>query len=376
MTVVSVVTQAVNLYCLESLNPAFSHVWVMVIEAAAVTIAMYCLIQFYLQIKDEIRQHKPLLKIAAIKLVIFLSFWQSLLISFLTSAGAIKATQKIQTPDIKVGIPAMLLCIEMSLFSVYHFWAFSWKPYSIGSTESEAERVPGEGNLQYKGGWLGVNAIIDAFNFWDLIKAVGRSARWVFKGRKTRHDDESYQSHSGSEIALDQDGHKLSTISTDYPGPRPVTGKGASYHGPVDPAEGQGLLGSAQPMPMSRPGTTEGLGLSTYETRDESSPYQELSVGDIGVATSTYDEMAERERMQDESRPPAYQSQQYQPYVADEKPTSRPGTRDRPVGASFAQRDEERRGRGRPDEPVLDLEHPPRTDSMNRRSAKNGGFFS
>src|ERR1700677_2803427 len=109
MTVVSVITQAVNLYCLESLNPAFSHVWVMVIEAVAVTIAMYCLIQFYLQIKDEIRQHKPLLKIAAIKLVIFLSFWQSLLISFLTSAGAIKANKKIQTPDIKVGIPAMLL---------------------------------------------------------------------------------------------------------------------------------------------------------------------------------------------------------------------------------------------------------------------------
>ena len=49
----------------------------MVIECAAVTIAMYCLIQFYVQVKDDIKEHSPFLKILSIKLVIFLSFWQS-----------------------------------------------------------------------------------------------------------------------------------------------------------------------------------------------------------------------------------------------------------------------------------------------------------
>ena len=331
----------------------------MVIEAAAVTVAMYCLIHFYIQIRGDIQEHKPLLKVAAIKLVIFLSFWQSLLISFLTSTGAIKANNQIQTPDIKVGIPAMLLCIEMALFSIFHFWAFSWKPYVVGSKESEAERVPGEGNLRYVGGHLGLKALADAFNFWDLIKAVGRSARWVFKGRKTRHLDESYQSHSGSEVGLDQSGQKLSNIGTGYPGPRPVAGKGSSYHGPVDPAEGLGLLGSAQPMPISRPGTTE-------TGRPDVSPYRQPGAGDIGVATSTYDEMAERERLQELARPPTYQ-----PYVSEDRPTNRDGP-----GRSFAQRaEEEQRGRGRPDDSELDFAPPPRTDSRNRRSAKSGGFF-
>lgn len=50
---------------------------VLCIECIAVTIAMYCLIQFYIQIKDDISQHQPFLKILSIKLVIFLSFWQS-----------------------------------------------------------------------------------------------------------------------------------------------------------------------------------------------------------------------------------------------------------------------------------------------------------
>lgn len=38
---------------------------------------MYCLIQFYVQIKGDIAQYSPFLKILSIKLVIFLSFWQS-----------------------------------------------------------------------------------------------------------------------------------------------------------------------------------------------------------------------------------------------------------------------------------------------------------
>lgn len=373
MTIVAVVSQVFNRYCLESLNPAFSHVWVMVIEALAVTIAMYCLIQFYVQIKADLQEHKPLLKVAAIKLVIFLSFWQSLLISFLTSTGAIKPNNQIETPDIKVGIPAMLLCIEMALFSVFHFWAFSWKPYTIGSKENERESVPGEGDLRYIGGHLGLKALLDAFNFWDLIKAVGRGARWVFKGRKSRHLDESYQSNSGSEVGLDN-GQKLSNIPPGYVGTRPIAGKGPSYRGPVDPAEGQGLLGSAQPMPISRPGTMERPDGSPFGRRGDPSPYREPASSDIGVANSTYDEMAERERLQELSRPPTYQSE-YQPYVSDEKSVDRPSSRGGPVGPSFAQREDERRGRGRPDQTGLDFEPPPRTDSTNRRNAKSDNFF-
>lgn len=49
----------------------------MVIEGACVSVAMYCIIQFYIQIRGDLAEYQPLLKIAAIKLVIFLSFWQN-----------------------------------------------------------------------------------------------------------------------------------------------------------------------------------------------------------------------------------------------------------------------------------------------------------
>ncbi|KIW89687.1 uncharacterized protein Z519_09843 [Cladophialophora bantiana CBS 173.52] len=282
-TIVSVITQALDLYCLESLSPAFSHIWVMVFETISITVAMYCLIQFYIQIKDDIQQHKPLLKITAIKLVIFLSFWQTIAISFLTSAGAIKATNKIQTPDIKVGIPALLLCVEMAFFAIFHIWSFSWKPYVIGSKEQMSDTVAGEGLSRYEGGFLGVKAIFDAFNGMDMLKATGRSARWLFKGRKTRHTDSSYdlsrKDTEGSEFGAQ--GQKLNPLGNQgaYMG---AAAKPPHYNA-VEDEEGANLLANGQNMPTSHPpvvGSGSDGGHDIYDSNN---------VSDIGLASS-YDD--------------------------------------------------------------------------------------
>lgn len=202
MTIVAVLTQYWGRYCLESLNPAFSRIWVMVIVSVAVTIAMYCVIQFYYQLREDIAQHNPIMKVVAIKLVIFLSFWQTILISLLTSTGVMHTTEHVYTPDIKVGLPATLLCIEMAIFSILHIFSFPWTPYVIGS----AAYVKAYGHLKetpkYYGGPLGIKATIDCFNPWDIVKAVGRSTRWLFVGRKHRLEDVSYQ-HTTAPHKLD-----------------------------------------------------------------------------------------------------------------------------------------------------------------------------
>ena len=59
----------------------------MVIEGACVSMAMYCLIQFYIQLRGDLAEHSPLLKVIAIKLVIFLSFWQTVSLSSFTISG-------------------------------------------------------------------------------------------------------------------------------------------------------------------------------------------------------------------------------------------------------------------------------------------------
>ncbi|KAI9706857.1 MAG: hypothetical protein M1820_004636 [Bogoriella megaspora] len=199
-TLVSCVSEIFDKYCEESLSPAYAHIWVQVFESVSVTIAMFCVIQFYIQLRTDLADYRPFLKVACIKLVIFFSFWQNLVLSFLSSSkGPFQPTSKIAYADIKVGIPSMLLCAEMAIFAVLHVFAFPWKPYSKKHNKMMIDPInaPGIGfsgnDPEYQGGFLGWRALVDAFNPWDIVKAIGRSFRWLFVGRKHRKGDSSYQ---------------------------------------------------------------------------------------------------------------------------------------------------------------------------------------
>ncbi|KAK7927128.1 hypothetical protein PG985_004126 [Apiospora marii] len=201
MTITAVVTEYFDRYCETSNNPVFAHIWVLVVESLAVTIAMFCLIQFYIQMKEPLAEHRPFLKVLAIKLVIFLSFWQTTAISVGTSTlGIIKANEVLAYPDLKVGIPSLLLCFEMAVFAILHIWAFPYQPYVPGAKASyypPSDPSLGLGIRENergapKGGPLGLMAILDALNLWDIIKSFGRGIRWLFVGVKKRHNDTSY----------------------------------------------------------------------------------------------------------------------------------------------------------------------------------------
>jgi hypothetical protein len=289
MTITAVVTQAANRYCLESLNPVFAHIWVMGIEAVAVTIAMYCIIQFYLQVRKDIAQHRPLLKVVAIKLVIFLSFWQTIVISLLTGSGLIKPSKKLQTPDIKVGIPSFLLCVEMAFFAFFHLFAFSWRDYTASSKVYQQEMAAGDGTPpDYKGGFLGIKAIAEAANPWDIIKAVARAGQWLFVGRRKRMLDSSYAvSRTATDETMDRDATAYSNTklnplsgSTTYTGAKSGLrpGKAASYNLEED----QQPLVHGQPSPFFD--ASSGRDHSPHSLANTES----REAGDIGGANSQF----------------------------------------------------------------------------------------
>ena len=56
----------------------------------SVTVAMYYLVFFFFALKQDLKGNFPVLKFTSIKLVVFVTFWQNLLISILVSQGIIK----------------------------------------------------------------------------------------------------------------------------------------------------------------------------------------------------------------------------------------------------------------------------------------------
>jgi hypothetical protein len=228
---------------------------------------MYCVIQFYYQLRDDLAPHRPFLKVAAIKLVIFLSFWQTFLISILTSStlGVLHPTDSIAYPDLKVGIPALLICIEMTIFAFLHLFAFPWQPYGKSSKVSSYPLASsGMDEPQPKqGGFMGINAFVDAMNPWDLVKAFARGMRWLIVGVKHRENDASYKPSSldgmsdpGNDMALGtQDPYKRNDnlpIANEFR--RSKYGMpGVDSQHPVEGEEGAGLIAHAQPNPLNHP---------------------------------------------------------------------------------------------------------------------------
>lgn len=163
----------------------------------------------------------------------------------------------------------MLLCIEMAIFAVFHLWAFPWTVYDVRRSEIvAAESAAGyihDPKTAYQGGKFGERALMDAFNPWDLIKAVGRGFRWAAIGRKNRHNDISYQNPqskgleptrnqftafgagAGSGAGADESTAYRSTTTTSGP-------NNAYYYD--DDHDGNRLLQHAQANPTSDPNNT------------------------------------------------------------------------------------------------------------------------
>ncbi|KAF2678115.1 DUF300-domain-containing protein [Lentithecium fluviatile CBS 122367] len=267
-TIVSVIAQTQGRYCMSSKDPRYAYIWSAGFNAISVTIAMYCLIQFYVQLKDDLAPHRPFLKVLCIKLVIFFCFWQSWIISLLTAdGGPLKATEQIAGPDLRIGIPAMLTCVEMSIFAILHLYAFPWKPYDLGKHHEPLpqanDALPLELPKRYAYG--PTRALLDALNPWDIVKACSRGFRWLFVGVRHRKQDPSYQTKLES-MPHEDTGYQGPTFAGNGE-PAMEVGKMSKQAGKdgFDDSDTSALLSHAQANPY---------------TRQDSTPYYNQSVQD------------------------------------------------------------------------------------------------
>ena len=131
ITLIGIFLFANALYCPE--NYAFSngHIYLSFINFVSVSVAMYALIIFYILMEQELKPYEPFKKFLCVKLVIFFSFWQSVLIGLVTHFGWVKSTSYWTKGNISTGIQALLICFEMLAAALYHRIAFPWQPYFI-----------------------------------------------------------------------------------------------------------------------------------------------------------------------------------------------------------------------------------------------------
>jgi len=133
------------------------YFWSGLIYNISITVSLYALALFWVCMSADLHPFRPMPKFLCIKGIIFASYWQGFFLSILVFIGAIPDLNSDYTADnLAAAIQDAVICFEMPLFAIAHWYAFSWHDYA-DKTISDA-RMP----VKF--------ALRDAFGPRDLIE--------------------------------------------------------------------------------------------------------------------------------------------------------------------------------------------------------------
>lgn len=153
----SIIMKATGVYKEGYIGLTSGYLWSGIAYNISVSVSLYSLGMFWVCMSQDLKPFRPVPKFLCIKLIIFASYWQGFFLSILVWLNAIPDDVQGYTPDnLAAAIQDALICCEMPLFAIAHWYAFSWHDYA--DVTISAARMPV---------WY---AIRDAFGPRDLIE--------------------------------------------------------------------------------------------------------------------------------------------------------------------------------------------------------------
>ncbi|EZA49611.1 hypothetical protein DMN91_005717 [Ooceraea biroi] len=147
MAFVIIFLQAFGHYRDGDWSPDGGYIYITVIYNISVSLALYGLFLFYFATRDLLTPFEPVLKFCTVKSVIFLSFWQGVLLAILEKANVISPVinslgQSTSAGTVSAGYQNFLICIEMLFAAVALRYAFPYQVYAAGCvTDSRGRSV-------------------------------------------------------------------------------------------------------------------------------------------------------------------------------------------------------------------------------------------
>lgn len=148
MAFITIILQSQGLYSDGDWSPQSGYLYITLIYNVSITLALYALFLFYFATKELLTPFDPVLKFAIIKSVIFLSFWQGVLLAILETMGIIApiygpdGTPSTNAGTVSAGYQNFLVCIEMGFAAVALRYAFPVTVYAQNcATDSRGRTV-------------------------------------------------------------------------------------------------------------------------------------------------------------------------------------------------------------------------------------------
>ncbi|KAL2325675.1 hypothetical protein Fmac_024733 [Flemingia macrophylla] len=124
LVVVTLILYAKGKYKDGNFSPNQSYLYLTIIYTFSYTMALYALALFYVACKDLLQPFNPVPKFIIIKSVVFLTYWQGVLVFLAAKSELVKDA------DEAALLQDFFICVEMLLAAVGHFYAFPYKEYA------------------------------------------------------------------------------------------------------------------------------------------------------------------------------------------------------------------------------------------------------
>ncbi|KAL3238767.1 hypothetical protein MRX96_021800 [Rhipicephalus microplus] len=140
MSVITLILQPFGKYSDGDWRPDSGYLYITIIYNISVSLALYGMVLFYFATKDLLAPFDPVWKFCTVKSVIFLSFWQGVLLAVLEKAGLISAinasgmanTAAASAGTVSAAYQNFLICVEMFFASLALKYAFPYRVYVQG----------------------------------------------------------------------------------------------------------------------------------------------------------------------------------------------------------------------------------------------------
>ncbi|RBR16914.1 uncharacterized protein FIESC28_06748 [Fusarium coffeatum] len=185
----AIIMKATGTYQEGYIGLSSGYLWSGIIYNISVTVSLYALGLFWVCMNHDLKPFRPVPKFLCIKLIIFASYWQGFFLSILVFLGAIPDDVEGYTSDnLAAAIQDALICVEMPIFAVAHWYAFSWHDFADNSILSA--RMP----LRH--------AFKDAFGIRDLIEDSKLTFRGDTYGYRIFDSGDKVMAHEDSKSRL------------------------------------------------------------------------------------------------------------------------------------------------------------------------------
>lgn len=151
MAILIIVFQANGVYQEGVWSLSNAYPYVIIIYNVSICLALYALAFFYYGVREQLAPFDPVLKFISVKSIIFVTFWQGLLISILTGAGVIQEFHDtngntVDEATVAAAWQNFLITIEMFLCAIMLRFAFPYSVYVEKENTYEGQSAAGAKN--------------------------------------------------------------------------------------------------------------------------------------------------------------------------------------------------------------------------------------